>query len=107
MNYMFSKNLGDFDEDEKKDRKVDDTESQEKELRLETYTLGMHSKIIAPVLQMIHDGNREKAKNFLRAKIINVLRHPGWTRELFFNVLKSSTRGLDDNIRRDIFKIIG
>ena len=103
---MFSKNLGDFEEDEKKDRALDDTESQGKELRLETYTLGMHSKIIAPALQMIHDGNTEKAKNFLRAKIGNVLRHPGWTREIFFNVLKSSTRGLDDNIRRDIFKII-
>lgn len=103
---MFTRNIGDFDEDENIDRALDEPISQEKELRLETYTLGMHSKIIAPALQMIHDGNTENAKSFLRAKIRHVLRHPGWTRKLFFNVLKDSTRGLDDNIRRDIFKII-
>lgn len=103
---MFTRNLGDFDEDEKNDRALDDPVSQEKELRLETYTLGMRSKIIAPALQMIHDGMEEKAKDFLRAKISHVLRHPGWTRKLFFNVLKASTRGLDENIRRGIFKII-
>lgn len=73
---------------------------------VEKYSLRMHSKIIVPALQMLYDGKKYEAVDFLKRCIVPMLKKTSWTRNLFFEVLNASLQGLEKEMANEIHAII-